>query len=90
MDLTCKVCNKAPEDRSHFLSKCPVLQDISERLHIRRSRILSDSPQWGEDIHVHHIMQDDAAKSLLLLNPQHHGILSDNALSLIDLDELKK
>ena len=87
VDPTCKVCNGAPEDRSHFLSECPVLQDIREAAY-QKIKSLSDSPQWDEDIQ--HIMQDDTAKSLLLLNPQHNGILPDTALSLIDLDELEK
>ena len=60
VDPAWKVCNEAPEDRNHFLVKCPILQDIGEAAY-QKIRSLSDSLQWGDVIE--HVMQDDAAKS---------------------------
>ena len=69
MDPTCKMCYEVPEDRNHFVVKVPNPNKISERLHIRRSKVLVILYSGGN--FIHHIMQDDASKSVLLLNSQY-------------------
>ena len=68
------MCKRAPEDRIHFLVECQPLQDIRDAA-FQKIRGLSDSPNFVDKLHI--IMQSEKEKAMLLLNPQHHKLLTD-------------